>query len=475
MLPPTQRRLAGAPPRILALLVVLLSLTIGASIAPATSSAAEPELLTNPDFTAGSTGWGTNRSSEILKILNGGIAQLSTRSGGSATLNDRPSTLRNQAKGTNYVAKARVRTTTPNVPGTLRIREVSGTQVNTSTTHFRLTDTSWRVVTLNLTTVYASSKLDFNLNSYRLPVGRNIQVDWTSFKLATTTDPVPPATGPQQPVDAPVTCKRESLSGTKFGVTLDIPSGLTIQQAWDRANRLYGKPGMLRIFHPGAPSGWHAATVAKGVDLSVSFKIHPKTILSGASDAKLRTWFRSAPKDVTIFWTYFHEPENNIQRGEFTASQYRAAWQRIHKIANEICQTNMHSTLILMDWTLDPRSGRTFDDYYPGTAYIDVLSWDPYNPWRGTIYKNPKAIFEKVVLKSRAEGKPYAIAETGSLLMGNDEGIGRAAWLKSMATYLRQNGALHAAYFDTTVSRYDMRLLDKPSQEAWRGITQGGK
>ena len=283
----------------------------------------------------------------------------------------------------------------------------------------------------------------------------------------------PPSAGQEQPGTAPGACTRETLSGTKFGVTLDIPGGLTMEQAWARANRLYGKPEMLRIFQPGAPSGWKAATVATGMDLSVSFKIQPKDILSGANDAKLRTWFRSAPKDVTIYWTYFHEPENDIQRGAFTPAQYRAAWHRVHKIANETCQPNMHSTLILMDWTLDPRSGRNFDDYYPGSAYIDVLSWDPYNPWGGTIYKDPKAIFEKVALKSKAEGKPFAIAETGSLLMDNDTGVRRAEWITSMAKHLRENGALYVSYFDTNQSGREFRLSDKPSQDAWKAVTQG--
>ena len=479
MHPPIPRRLIGRPSRTRAVLVALLCVAIGATLPPATSSAAEPELLTNADFTAGAKGWGTNRSSETLTILNGDIAQLDTKAGGSATLNDRPNSLQNKARGTNYVATARVRTTTPNVPGTLRIREVSGTQVNTSKTNFVLSNTAWQVVTLNLTTIYPSSHLDFNLNSYNLPVGRNLQVDWVSVKLAPTAAPVPPPVGQQPPVvqqppgTAPGACTRETLSGTKFGVTLDIPGGLTMEQAWARANRLYGKPEMLRIFQPGAPSGWKAATVATGMDLSVSFKIQPKDILSGANDAKLRTWFRSAPKDVTIYWTYFHEPENDIQRGAFTPAQYRAAWHRVHKIANETCQPNMHSTLILMDWTLDPRSGRNFDDYYPGSAYIDVLSWDPYNPWGGTIYKDPKAIFEKVALKSKAEGKPFAIAETGSLLMDNDTGVRRAEWITSMAKHLRENGALYVSYFDTNQSGREFRLSDKPSQDAWKAVTQG--
>lgn len=447
-------------------------MAFGVTVAPAVSSAAEPELLTNSDFTAGTNGWVTNGDSQTLTMLDGDIAQLSTETGGSATLNDRPNSIQDTAKDTNFIATARIRTTTPNVSGALRVREVAGSQTNSSTTNFTLGDTSWQVITLNLTTLHDGSHLDFNLQAYNLPVGRNLQIDWVSVKLAPTAAPVPPPAEQQQPGSGPASCQPEALSGTEFGVTLDTLGGLTKDQAWAQANSRYGKPGIVRIFHPSAPNGWKEANIAKGSDITVSFKIQPKDVLSGANDAKLRSWFQSAPNDTTIYWTYFHEPEDDIERGAFTPAQYRAAWQRIHKIANETCQPNLHPTLILMGWTVDPRSGRDFNDYYPGSDYIDVLSWDMYNPWGGSVYKDPKSHFEKVVMKSKAEGKPFAIAETGSLLIGNDKGAGRAAWMTSMAKYFRDNKALYVSYFDTNQSGREFRLSDKPSQDAWKAATQ---
>lgn len=476
MHPPTALRPGTRRIPIRALLTTILCLSLGLVLPPATAHAADPELLTNADFTNGTKGWVTNGTNQVLTV-SGGVAKLTTKKTGSATLNDRPNAVKNKTKGTKYVATARVRTTSPSVKGYLRIREVSGSKVNATSTAFTLSNTGWRTVTLDVTTIYAGSALDFNLQAAKLAVGSNLQVDWVSVKVGTSAPVVapkvmPPASQSSTASKSAPACKRNALTGTKWGVTLDIPGGLTMEQAWDRATKLYGKPGMLRVFHPGAPSGWKAATVAKGLDLSVSFKILPKDILSGANDAKLRTWFKAAPKDVTIYWTYFHEPEDDIARGSFTAAQYRAAWQHVHKIANETCQPNLHATLILMDWTLDSRSGRKFADYYPGSTYVDVLSWDPYNPWGGTIYKGPKEIFEKVALKSKAEGKPFAIAETGSLLMNGDKGPGRAAWIASMSKYLRDKGALYVSYFDTNASGREFRLTDKQSQAAWRAVVQ---
>lgn len=263
------------------------------------------------------------------------------------------------------------------------------------------------------------------------------------------------------------------MAGTQFGVALDIPGGMSLEDAWAHAKRSYGTPEVVRIFHPGMPN-WTAANVAKGATLSVSFKIEPKDVLSGAYDARLRSWFRAAPNDIPIFWTYFHEPEENVEKGQVKAADYRAAWQRIVAIERETCEPNLHSTLILMDWTVDPRSGRNFYDYYPGSAYIDVLAWDPYNPWQNnTTYRSPALIFDKLIAVSAREGKPFAIAETGSILMGGDQGAQRAAWLKDMASYLSSKGALYVSYFDTVTDRYDWRLKDAASMSAWKSVVSG--
>ena len=52
--------------------------------------------------------------------------------------------------------------------------------------------------------------------------------------------------------------------------------------------------------------------------------------------------------------------------------------------------------------------------------------------------------------RSQEMGKPWALAETGSRLIPGDSGSKRAAWLTSVGTYLRQNGAVYGTYFNST-------------------------
>ncbi|MFT4220215.1 MAG: glycosyl hydrolase [Microbacterium sp.] len=234
----------------------------------------------------------------------------------------------------------------------------------------------------------------------------------------------------------------------------------------------YGTPRAIRVFFGGLPD-WQEISTRKGTDLVVSFKIDPKSVLTGRHDAALRAWFGNAPRDVQVFWTYFHEPEDEIERGAFSADEFRRAWKHIAMLSREQCRSNLHSTLILMGWTVEPASGRDFDDYYPGAAYVDVLGWDPYNAIDGSGYQSPDTIFSAPIEVSKAEKKPFAIAETGSLLMGADNGTQRAEWLRDIAVYLRAEGALFVTYYDTVSSRgNDFRLTDVPSREAWRTIVQ---
>jgi hypothetical protein len=205
----------------------------------------------------------------------------------------------------------------------------------------------------------------------------------------------------------------------------------------------------------------------------VSFKALPQTILSGADDAVLQHWFDTAPTNVPIYWSYWHEPEDNIAAGQFTAEEYRAAWVHIAALAANAHNPELHATLILMAWTADPHSGRNWQDYYPGSTVIDTMGWDAYNTgWSNGSYNSPAEVYGNAIAVSKQLGKPFGFAETGSHLVPGDDGTGRAAWLRNTAAYLEAQGASWVCYFDSTVGG-DFRLLDAPSQTAWRDAVEG--
>ncbi|WP_116047889.1 glycosyl hydrolase [Amycolatopsis palatopharyngis] len=259
------------------------------------------------------------------------------------------------------------------------------------------------------------------------------------------------------------------LCGASF---LPESKGETYQQAFARVNDYYGLES-VRLFYSGLPRHWPGKLDAGRLPLTVSFKADPAEITAGKHDRHFRKWFAEAPTDVDVHWTYFHEPEDNITKGQFTAAQFRAAWKHLHHLAEQAGNPRLRSTLILMYWTADPNSGRNWRDYYPGTRYVDVLAWDAYNQIVGVTkkYRSADTILRHVVAANRAADEPLAIGELGTGLATGDDGRGRAAWLREVTDYLAEHDALWVQYFDVDYTAHghsDYRLRDQQSKAAWR-------
>lgn len=273
------------------------------------------------------------------------------------------------------------------------------------------------------------------------------------------------ATGPAAPAAA-------EEPGTAFGAVVKPNAGETYPQARARSESRYGRLGVIRYFDRSDLDGWdlldQRLTDHTGI---VSFRIPPATVNSGAADAVLRAWFRAAPTGWTTYWSYMHEPEDEVRRGDFTAAAYRAAWARIAGLAREAGNPQLKATLILMCYTVNPASGRTWTDYH-SAGNVEVLGWDCYNHGekRG-VYGDPATLYSRAVMASRAAGLPWGMAEIGSLLAAGDTtGTGRAAWLTRVARYLHAEGAEFVSYFDTNGAGSDYRLLDEPSRRAWHDV-----
>jgi hypothetical protein len=212
-------------------------------------------------------------------------------------------------------------------------------------------------------------------------------------------------------------------------------------------------------------------TAAVDTSLLVSFKADPVRVLSGTYDQRLKQWFDEAPRNRDIWWTYYHEPENNVEHGDFTAEQWRAAYKHIATIANAAHNPHLYNSIVLMCWTLDPASGRSFADYFPGADLVDTIGWDCYSePTTDQPYEAPQDLYASAIATSRSAGVGWGIAETGAIKTSTDpSGELRAAWLLDVGQYLADEGAQFVLYFDSPVGG-EFRLLDKASQGAWRQV-----
>lgn len=451
--------------------------------APPAAAADAPELVVNGAFTQGVTGWKSNDQTRrpLSSTTQGRVglgAAITPASAGVVTLNDVIDTVRSTKSGETYTMRAWVKSPTAGVRALIKAREVSGATATSHQAEVKLTDTGWRELTLTFKTSRAGAKLDLNVLFLGVSAGKAVLVDDVSLKStqsagAAAPSPTPTPSPTSAPSPNPGTCTRPLPSGTAFGSSLST-SGQSAAQSLAGVDAIFGKIPVARVFDPGMLMSWDKprTQMLAGRDLVISFRPLPQDILAGKYDAELRAWFAQAPSDISIYWSYIHEPEPMIDKGTFTADQYRRAWQRIDSIADSVCRSNTYATLILTGWTTMSASKRDWRIYYAGADVIDVMAFDPYNgasnPAGVTSYPSAASIFDSVVRVAAEAGKPYGIAETGSPKIPSDvSGSGRAAWLSDVAAFNRTHGALFVTYFHSS-NDGEWRLLDGPSQQAWR-------
>jgi hypothetical protein len=258
---------------------------------------------------------------------------------------------------------------------------------------------------------------------------------------------------------------------TKFGASVDAG-----HMAWSRAvarsDSWYAHLDMIRVFYPGLPQAWPGRAGSVHRPTAVSFKASPRSVLSGKYDSFFTHWFKTAPRDRTTWWTYFHEPEDNIEAGEFSATQYRAAWSHLHRLSERAHNARLRPTLTLMCYTLSKYSHRNPASYYPG-SWIRTVAFDCYNRRGGSgHYIMPRLLFRSASAWAHHHHAAFAVAEFGSVIARGDNGTRRARWLHVCARYLRLHHAQYVSYFDSTVGG-DYRLTDAKSRSAWRSIVAG--
>jgi hypothetical protein len=269
------------------------------------------------------------------------------------------------------------------------------------------------------------------------------------------------AQGPAQPARIAAASSSIPLFGSSVGY-----EGLA------QTTAQFGRMPIVRVYYPGLPASnaWDGGTAgANDSAVIVSFKAPPKDILSGADDATLTHFFDTAPTGHPIYYSYYHEPEDNIADGEFTLADYKAAWARVAALAGAAHNPDLHSTLILMSWDLVKASGRDWKSYLPGGGIISTLGWDAY-PVGSATNVNPQPtppadFMGPCIAASNSVGLPYGFAE-----FGLSTAAGRPAWMTEVGNYLMSSGALFATVFNGVGEYPTLQLTDQASQDVWKGF-----
>jgi len=248
-----------------------------------------------------------------------------------------------------------------------------------------------------------------------------------------------------------VSCKKTSGSDspqketkkTLWGSSAGAEAGEAKAQAYIRIKAAFEKHEIFRYYCSGAPE-W-PSWLPKDAVTHISFKYNAKDILTGTHDDELSQFFSGLGSTAKIYWTYFHEPEDDIRDGAFTAAEYRAAFDHIIILQKKLNKPNLVPTLCLMSYSLTPESGRNWRDYLP--AKVELLSWDGY--YRDDMNLDVSKVFSAVRAIAIETGKPWAVAETGVNKMKRSGQINEAIPVetrKSLLTALAKDLATQKPY-----------------------------
>jgi beta-mannanase len=207
--------------------------------------------------------------------------------------------------------------------------------------------------------------------------------------------------------------------------------------------------------------------------LVASYKLWPQDILAGMYDADITATAKAAPTGQVTMLGLWHEFEDDIEKGHFTAQQMNDAQQRWASLIHAVGNPQVLVALILMGFTYNGGKSRDWRTFYPGDASVDVMCTDEY-AWAPNNPKDLTTIFAKGRAAADSVGKPFSVTETGVDPATFGNGQARYDALKLVAQRARavSNGPV-AMYFGADPGdRWDL-VTDPNALAAWKAGQTG--
>ena len=289
-----------------------------------------------------------------------------------------------------------------------------------------------------------------------MPALRRLGVTLTALSMATVGLLAQPAGAASAPVAPLTTVSPPAVSPTSpYGASINSLDDV------DRLTTLLGRPlSSVRVFMTGVPTSWSQypllMTIPVNATVALSFQ--------NGSAAALKSFLLTRPSGTKCYVTYWHEPEDNFTTATQKA-QYRASWDGY---APAIRDAGCIPTLILMKWTLNPKSGTDWHDWFPA-GDVDVFAFDAYNT-RAKIggYGIPANYLAPILAASTETGLPWALTELGSDIPAGTSPAERAAWAHGVAVAAAADSRfLFADWWDVLSNTGRDYTLDSAAALAW--------
>lgn len=213
-------------------------------------------------------------------------------------------------------------------------------------------------------------------------------------------------------------------------------------------------------------------------------KVSASDIATGKIDANIKAWAQAYRQyvqdgDRMAFLAPLQEMNGDwVPYGEDPAN-FKLAFKRIQNI---FAQQGVPRESVR--WVFAPNGwseGATFEQYYPGDEYVDVVSFSAYNfgyhpdnPYPK--WKTPEQTYGPFLERMRqmAPGKPIFVAQTGTTAYtasGWDSGE-KDEWLHDAYAYLAGSPGVRAiVYYNANTKNYDWTIF-KPGKVKYSGYAE---
>ena len=224
----------------------------------------------------------------------------------------------------------------------------------------------------------------------------------------------------------------------------------TGKHSYDYFTQMAGAPLKVRrsydvwpAVHPREDAGRNASVW--------SFKPPVAQFAAGQLDSQFVTALNTIPDDgYGRYVIIYHEPEDNIEKGDFTYTQYKDMQKRARTLIDKVNATRKTKIRFggnWMAWSFQSASNRNPENYWPGAGVWDFLALDGYAQGR-----TPAGVFDKALAFCRSKGVRFAVAETG-IDVSRPEAE-RVAWIKECRNYAKNANCEFWCYWDGSFSTF---------------------
>jgi hypothetical protein len=290
--------------------------------------------------------------------------------------------------------------------------------------------------------------------------------------------PVTPTTPQSHPGKCPVDEKLVPTCGALIGISVDPAGGADVATLERGMKRTFDLVYEFHGIDKPLPARNEAQLVAEGRFLHVNVEAKefdkpekPEVAWSRITAGEFDTALTAQAKGLgalgsPVMVTFDHEvdsPRRLGQRG--TAAEFVAAWRHIHEIYSA------HARNVVWVWVVTgyDKNQPVVPSVYPGDAYVDWLSWDPYNfagcmsgkfkrdEWK-SFTETVQPFYDWLDGQAIGKGKPFMLSEFGTVA-DPDDPTAAARWYAEIPAALEKFPRLKALQlWNSRVDDCDYRI-----------------